>query len=762
MRLQPLATAVVLALASMAVLPPAHAAAARASKADDRDLPVRLTANSVRSTADQETVAEGEAELRRGGLLLTADLLRYLDPTQLVIAEGHVKLRSVMDSYETRWLQIRLDNKQGYALDPSYHFGRTGAGGQAQRLDFLGPQQVRATQANYSSCTRTDGEEPGWELRMDRLDLDFDTNEGRAEGAVLRFLGVPILAFPVLSFPASDEPKTGWLPPTIDPFDSSNGSSVAMPFYWRIAPNLDTTITPMLSSRRGAGALGQFRYLTEDHSGTIDVHTLPDDHIAGRSRYSAHVEQEGVIGGSGLRYVGSYQQASDDTYWKDFSRYLPSLTRRLLPQDLRQSRQFDLASGGMTGEVETYARAQGWRTLQDVDNPIETPYQREPQLGLRARMDGAWGLNYELEAEGNRFTLRDRAAGDTRPQGSRVHLQTAISLPNDAGWGWLTPRLAVNAASYQTDTPMADGRTRASRTIPTFSLDGGLRFQRELSWFDSAFTQTLEPRLHYVNTPPRGQTNLPLFDTAASDFNAVSIYADNGFTGVDRIADAHQLTTGATTRFIDGKSGIERLRFGVAQRFLFRDQQLTPDGTPGTTRASDLLLFASGTLTPAWRMDTTVQYNQNVSSAVRTIASLRYSPGPYQTISGTYRYARSLSEQFELGYQWPLFRPKAMSSSGTCQGALYGVGRANYSLKDRRMTDAIFGLEYDAGCWVARIVNERTSTGQTETSRRTMIQLELIGLSRLGSNPLQVLKDNIPGYRLLRDDTPAPLSTVNP
>jgi LPS-assembly protein len=32
-----------------------------------------------------------------------------------------------------------------------------------------------------------------------------------------------------------------------------------------------------------------------------------------------------------------------------------------------------------------------------------------------------------------------------------------------------------------------------------------------------------------------------------------------------------------------------------------------------------------------------------------------------------------------------------------------------------------------------------------------MLQLELVGLSRLGSNPLQVLKDNIPGYRLLRD-----------
>jgi LPS-assembly protein len=44
-----------------------------------------------------------------------------------------------------------------------------------------------------------------------------------------------------------------------------------------------------------------------------------------------------------------------------------------------------------------------------------------------------------------------------------------------------------------------------------------------------------------------------------------------------------------------------------------------------------------------------------------------------------------------------------------------------------------------------------------------MLQLELVGLSRLGSNPLKVLKDNIPGYRLLRDDdAPTPSTTYKP
>ncbi len=44
------------------------------------------------------------------------------------------------------------------------------------------------------------------------------------------------------------------------------------------------------------------------------------------------------------------------------------------------------------------------------------------------------------------------------------------------------------------------------------------------------------------------------------------------------------------------------------------------------------------------------------------------------------------------------------------------------------------------------------STGRSEATTHVLLQLELVGLSRLGSNPLRVLKDNIPGYRLLREE----------
>jgi LPS-assembly protein len=42
--------------------------------------------------------------------------------------------------------------------------------------------------------------------------------------------------------------------------------------------------------------------------------------------------------------------------------------------------------------------------------------------------------------------------------------------------------------------------------------------------------------------------------------------------------------------------------------------------------------------------------------------------------------------------------------------------------------------------------------GQAEARTQFMIQLELVGLSQLGSNALKVLKDNVPGYRRLSLD----------
>ena len=120
--------------------------------------------------------------------------------------------------------------------------------------------------------------------------------------------------------------------------------------------------------------------------------------------------------------------------------------------------------------------------------------------------------------------------------------------------------------------------------IPTVSLDSAWTLERDTTFFGRTVRQTLEPRLFYVNTPYRRQDDLPNFDAAAKDFNFDSYFTENAFSGVDRVSDSNQLTAGITSRILDPDTGAEALRVGLAQRYRFRDQRITPDNVPLTQR----------------------------------------------------------------------------------------------------------------------------------------------------------------------------------
>lgn len=726
-----------------------------------RQLPIILQAQTLGGRPDLDTVAAGNAEFRRGGMVIRADRLSYSQPDDLAVAHGSVRISRDGNIYTGPELQLHVQRFEGFFLKPTYHFNRTGAGGVAARVDFLDEQRAVATNATYSSCPADGSGGPAWILTTDRVHFDFANNEGVAEGGVLRFYGVPILGAPRLSFPLTDERKSGWLPPNIG-LDTKSGLQVSIPYYWNIAPNRDATFTPEVSTRRGPSLASEFRYLEPSYSGEAKLDLLPYDRTTGTTRYALSGTHDSDFGNELLLKM-RLLRVSDDDYWKDFPGDVTSLTPRLLATDFQLSRPF--------GDWTTYARLQRWQVLQTADptTRIEAPYERTPQLG--ARYSGRVGTGFEIGFEGefNRFTNPTDASLSPRVTGTRLHALGSVSRPYvTPGWT-LIPKISFNAASYSLDqVPGAIGpqNNSPSRVIPTLSLDSAWVFERDTSFFGHGVRQTLEPRLLYVNTPFKDQSGLPNFDASAKDFNFDSIFTENAFTGVDRVSDAHQVTAGVTTRVLDPDSGAELLRLGAAQRYLLRNQFVTPDSAPLTQRLSDLLLLGSTTVIPAWSLEGSVQYSPDSNRVSRSVVSARYSPGPFRTVSATYRLTRGLSEQVELGWQWPIYGRTPIeaqasrasgASGGSCTGSWYGVGRINYSTLERRLTDAIVGVEYDAGCWIGRIVASRQSTGLSEATTRLLLQLELVGLSKLGSNPLQSLKDNIPGYRLLREGRAEPL-----
>ena len=223
-------------------------------RADDR--PVFVRADELRGQPDLMIEAVGHAELRRADVRVRADRLSFDQATDTARAEGNVRVSHEGNVFTGPEAQLRLASFEGFIVSPKFTVGATGAFGSAERVDILDADRAVATMATYTSCTPDGSGAPAWLLSADRVELDFNTNEGVAEGAVLRFLGVPILGGPRISFPLTDARKSGWLPPLIA-IDSSSGFVAAVPYYWNIAPNRDATITPVMRTSRGPASMRQ-------------------------------------------------------------------------------------------------------------------------------------------------------------------------------------------------------------------------------------------------------------------------------------------------------------------------------------------------------------------------------------------------------------------------------------------------------------------------------------------------------------------------
>lgn len=722
-------------------------------------LPTFVTGERVYGRTDLETVIEGDAELRRGDTIIRADRLEYQQPEDLAIARGNVRVNRAGNLFEGPLLELKVDAFEGFFNQPRYRFLRNNAYGEAEQVEFLDDKRSIIRNATYTTCQRKPGPSwmPDWILRAASLRLDQEEDTGHATGAVLSFMNVPILPVPAISFPLSEKRKSGLLPPTVG-IDNLNGVELTLPYYWNIAPNRDATFYPALMSKRGVDLAGEFRYLERDYSGSSRLSYMPADKLRDRARWAYGLQHNASLRMPGVGPVGlnlNLNRVSDDNYWRDFSRNSgTSLTQRLLANE-------GVLSWG-AGDFSIHARALKWQTLQDVNAPIVPPYDRLPQVvGRYAGSDLPLGLSAHVEADYTRFES-DRVLNG-QPNARRAYTMAQLSRSwRTPGW-FVTPRMQLHTTRYQFDAPLANGMRTADRTVPTFSLDGGLVFERNASFFGRNFVQTLEPRAFYVYTPYRDQRLLPNYDSAPIDFNFASIYTENAYGGHDRIADKNLLTVGATTRLLDPDVGAEAARFGLAQRFRFTDQRVTlPGQAPVSERLSDVLFGASINWTPTWSFDSTVQFNPKTRRSERAVVGARYSPANYRVVSAAYRVQRNFSEQLDIGWQWPINdlwgdRGTPLGPGmGEGEGRWYSVGRLNFSLRDRRIVDTVVGLEYDAGCWLGRVVLERLQSGLTSSNKRIMFQLEFIGLSRIGSNALRSLKDNIPRYQFLREQVSSP------
>jgi LPS-assembly protein len=780
--------------------------------------PVFLSAHRMGGEVEREFVAEGDAELRRIGTVVNSDRLTYWPIDDELEAEGNVRLEQGEDLITGPRMRLKLEDQVGFFEQPTYTIkrqpligskaaddkefaarfleqpgnsswltsgfasplalgfkpGQTSYGGstkmkqtmtegrgEADRIDFEGENQVRLTNGTYTTCAPGNND---WYAKANELKLDYDREVGDAQDGTIYFKGMPILYSPWLSFSLNNQRKSGFLAPSFGT-KSDSGVELSLPYYWNIAPNLDATITPHVMTKRGMQVNSDIRYLNTAYGGSYNsqarVELLPGDRLRDNEKRYGFSLIHTQTTANGFSGTINYNKVSDDNYYTDLSSGIASTSTTQLLQ------QGTLAYGG-GGWWNAVANFQQYQTLQpDAKNPVREPYKMLPQFTVNARKPDFYMTDSSFMGQYTNFTRSDQVINGVEVSGDggrRTVLYPQVALPYvRPGW-YVTPKLGVNVRHYALSGQAAGTPGSIGTTLPIFSLDSGMTFERTSNWFGKDYTQTLEPRLYYLNIPYKNQDKIPLFDTGLADFNFAQIFSENQFSSWDRINNANQLTAAATTRLLEPATGNEIMRAMLGQRFYFTKNKVALTASSSTADdegkwdKSDLLAAFSGQILPKVYVDTAVQYTPSDREFQRYSVGSRYQPEPGKVLNAAYRYNRAVGatvDQVDLSGQWPL------------SGKWHAVGRINYSFKDDatnitsstqggRMIESIAGLEYNGGCWVVRGVIQRTALTQDKTSSAFFIQLELSDFSRIGSNPLNLLKRNIQGYSLINQPAADP------
>lgn len=741
----------VLASAAAGVALPLHAqdvapTPQSSSSRDEQDLPITIRAEEISGRPDRQINLERNVELTRGQTRLTADTACYLRVEDQVTAVGNVNMWRFGDRYKGDELQLNLETGKGYVLRPEYRLQLNNAQGNASRIDFLGEDVALVRDGTYSTC---EGPDPDWYLKSSTLRLDSGRDVGLAGKTVIYFKDVPIIGTPALSFSLSGARRSGWLAPTVG-FGSKGKAEVMVPYYFNIAPNRDLTLYPRMMFDRGLqlGATGRYLGVTDlgAYNGETHVEGLRKDRETGEDRWRVDSVHTQALG-PGWSYGWNLHAASDDEYPSDFSRTVAASAERQLLREVRTD---------YVGQFwNLSARAQNYQVLQDpaaANDPrltVPRPYDRLPQINFHAGRYDVKGFDWAVDAEAVSFWHPDWV------RGNRAVAVAQVSYPFvRPGW-FVTPKVISHHTKYDLDRANGyTGPTKLSRSLNTFSLDSGLVFERDTTLFKSGMTQTLEPRLFYVRTPYKDQSLFPNFDTGRAGFNYAQLFSENRYVGLDRVSDANQLTAAVVSRFIQ-TDGAERLRLAFGQRIYFDEPRVRLPGEPVHQSRSDVLLAASGRISETWTFDSGVQYDATGSNLYSSNLSTQWRPAPMKVLNAEYRYQRGSFRNVDLSGQWPL------------SSRWYGVGRVSYALRSYsvgslepgkgKLLESLIGLEYKADCWVFRFGAQRFVTAAQTTSTPIFFQLELNGLSRLGSgNPLEAFNKAVPGYQQLTTNVGRP------
>jgi LPS-assembly protein len=779
------------------------------------DAPTFIGAKASRYQQEEQIATlAGDVVMRQGSMQVESEEASLHQAENRGELNGNVRLRDNGALIVGDHAEVQLDTGEAKVDNAEYVLHKSNVRGNALYARRAENAIIRLKDGTYTTCEPSSN---AWTVKGNNITLNPATGFGTATNATLRVHDIPVLYTPYIYFPIDDRRQSGFLPPTIGA-STDTGFSLLTPYYFNLAPNYDATLYPTYMAKRGLLLEGEFRYLTKSSEGQFGAAYLNDDNDDRKlqsdykdTRWMINWQNESGLD-ERLKAKVDYTKVSDPYYFKDLKS----------GQEGVSTHDYLNQQGALIYRGDNYAARLNVQQYQLTTVTQITPYGRLPQL----RLDGTLpfrpeGLKFDYETELVRFDrdlrtglytdedgisrnrLDTNVFGLARANGDRLNLAPSVSLPLTASYGYVTPKLKYVYTKYDLDL---DGRGKADlltptnqnpgyqenfdsgvdRSIPVFTVDSGLYFDRNTNWFGKDYRQTLEPRLYYLYVPYKDQGDIPIFDTGETTFNYASLFRDNRFVGSDRIGDENKLSLGVTNRWIED-NGFERQRFSIGQAVYFADRKVQLPGIDADTRKdtqSDVSPYAleyEYRFNRDWRATSDFNWDPDSRSTRSGSAMVHYQPEdePGKIINAGYRYRNDQIRYDQTTGRWTVGGGDAVLEDGSVIKDYYKIQQHDFSViwpvvpqwsaiarwqfdyNRNRTLEAFGGFEYDNCCWKLRLINRywvdydesSQEVAQNEKGDRGIfLQIVLKGLGGVvGQKVESFLDKGIQGYRERED-----------
>ena len=707
-------------------------------------------------------------------------------------AEGRVKITQPGLRFFGKFAKFLPRSNYKVIYESNYRLYDKHATGDADLIEVFDDKTINMSNASYTTC------KPGsdnWFLLADRVKLDKVTGRGEAWNAKLYIKNQQVFYWPYINFSIDKRRQSGFLMPTLST-TSKHGLEFSIPWYWNIAPNYDYTLSSSYFSKRGYKFNNQFRYLTNNSSGALGLNFLPRDRAnlnfvkdklinpgdvittdlryrnlkQRNSRYFIWFNNKTTIQDGWDLYI-NYHKASDDNYLQNFGKDIgqdsiksnnswnnlgSGLEESLHNSDLHLNQSIRLENKNKYGVLNF--NLSRYQTLHPFNGPItREQYKKLPEINWQANH---LYLPYEFRTKHNfsyvNFRLKNVNNVDNNNElkhnlvvGNRIHGRYEIEQVLRKPYGYLEPRVQLDLLSYRDlklirqdnleSNRQFNSNSHRSRIIPILDFKGGLNFIRRIN---NRWNQSLEPKIYYLYVPKVNQDRYPVFDTKANDFNYYQLFRDSRYSGVDRLSDTNQITTGIKTTLISSINGEEKASLGIAKARFFR--KLTAhlnEHLPYYDKWSPTALYFNYNVNPQWSIEANIT-QEKLNKILSNTYNAKYNLSDDKIFNLGYHYVRSSTVPQHQGQ---------FSIAWAVKEGISVLSALDYDLSKKRLLYSLIGLEFNGCCTVVRLawaksVMPTENLNKTNKDNKILLQVVFKGFTDVGNLENNYILNKIPGY----------------